>query len=80
MNQGGALQHCSYVGDADGSLGWFEMGLAEANWTRSRRRGLFWPDVNTVDVLVATNQAGRVVMKVQFVNTCERLVEATAVA
>jgi hypothetical protein len=28
--------------------------------------------------LVATNQAWRVVMKAQFVNTCERLVEMTA--
>ncbi len=39
MNQGGALQHCSYVGDANGGFGRFEMALAEANWTRSRYRG-----------------------------------------
>ena len=56
------------MGDADGGLGRFEMVLVEANWTRS------------VDVLVATNQAGKVVMKAKFVNACERLVEATAVA
>ena len=38
MNQGGALQRCLWVGDADGGLGWVEMGLVEANWRRSRHR------------------------------------------
>ncbi len=38
MNQGGALQRCLWVGDADSGLGWVEMGLVEANWRRSRHR------------------------------------------
>ena len=46
MNQGGALQRCLWVGDADGGLGWVEMGLVEANWRRSRHRDWFWLDVN----------------------------------
>ena len=45
------------MGDVDGGLGQFEMALTEADLTRSCRRGWFWPEVNTVDVLVATNQA-----------------------
>jgi hypothetical protein len=31
-------------------------------------------------VLVTKNQAGQVVIKAQFVNTCERLVETAAMA
>jgi hypothetical protein len=33
-----------------------------------------------IDVLVAANQAGRVVMNAQFLNDCERLVGAMALA